>query len=282
MDHRTLHKGGTLRMTIRCYVDEVLSTPTSITVTSYLNGSATGDTITPSVDALGTGLSTITYTPSGTAAGDTLTLKISQTVSGTTRVTTVDVLIVAEPDSGVGPYAVTVRTVDPAGNPVAAARVRLSRAGQERTADTDADGESLLSCAAATWTVTISADGYVFTPVALSVSADTEIEYELSDLALEVSEAGKVTGWTYVYDADGVLDPGQEVSLKTVRSTVSSGVYAGAIRTVAANDSGLVQFTNLFPGNTYAVKYGEGEWCNVEIPSTATVSHPIGRAIGPE
>lgn len=81
-------------MTIPCYVSEVLSTPTSITVTSYLNGSATGDTITPSVDALGTGLSTITYTPSGTVAGDTLTLKISQTVSGTTRVTTVDVLVV--------------------------------------------------------------------------------------------------------------------------------------------------------------------------------------------
>jgi len=94
MDHRTLHKSGTLRLTIPTYVDEVLTSPSSITVTSYLNGSATGDSITPSIDALGTGLSTITYTPAGTAAGDTLTLKISATISGTTRVTVVDVMIV--------------------------------------------------------------------------------------------------------------------------------------------------------------------------------------------
>jgi hypothetical protein len=184
--------------------------------------------------------------------------------------------------SGNGPYTVTIRAVDDAGEPIQGARVVLSRSGQTRSGDTDADGESLLGCVAATWTVMIEASGFVFAPTTLAVSANTEQEYELSAIALEVSEPGKVTGYAYVYDSAGALNPGQEVSIKTVRSTVSSGVYAGVVRTVAANASGLAQFPNLFPGNTYAVKYGDGDWFNVDIPSTATVSHPIGRAIGPE
>ena len=87
LDSRMLMVGGTIRLTVPTYVDDVATTPSSITVTAYKNGIATGDSITPTLDHYGTGLSLVSYTPSGLAAGDTVTLKISATVSGTTRVT---------------------------------------------------------------------------------------------------------------------------------------------------------------------------------------------------
>ena len=184
--------------------------------------------------------------------------------------------------AGTGPYSVTVRAVDAAGDPVQGATIRLSRTGQARSDTSNAAGEVELGCVAATWTVAIEASGFLFTPTPLVVSGDMEQEYELTAISLETSEPGKVTGWAYVYDAHGALDPGQEISIKTVRSTVTSGMFAGGVRTTTANASGIAQFANLFPGNTYAVKFGTGEWINLEIPSTATSTYQIGRAIGPE
>lgn len=95
LDSRTLLVGGTIRLTAPTYVDDVATTPSGITVTAYKNGIATGDSITPTLDHYGTGLSLVSYTPSGLAAGDTVTLKISATVSGTTRVTVAEFAVVS-------------------------------------------------------------------------------------------------------------------------------------------------------------------------------------------
>ena len=95
LDSRILLVGGTIRITVPTYVDDVATTPSSITVTAYKNGIATGDSITPTLDHYGTGLSLVSYTPSGLAAGDTVTLKISATVSGTTRVTVAEFAVMS-------------------------------------------------------------------------------------------------------------------------------------------------------------------------------------------
>lgn len=95
LDSRTLLVGGTIRLTVPTYVDDVATTPSSITVTAYKNGIATGDSITPTLDHYDTGLSLVSYTPSGLAAGDTVTLKIAATVSGTTRVTVAEFSVVS-------------------------------------------------------------------------------------------------------------------------------------------------------------------------------------------
>jgi len=94
LDSRILLVGGTIRLTVPTYASEVLTTPSNITVTAYKNGSATGDSITPSLDYYGTGLSLVSYSPT-VVQGDTITLKISATVSGTTRVTVAEFPVVS-------------------------------------------------------------------------------------------------------------------------------------------------------------------------------------------
>lgn len=114
LDSRILFVGGTIRLTVPTYASEVLTTPSDITVTAYKNGSATGDSISPSYDHYGTGLSLVSYSPT-VVQGDTITLKISATVSGTTRVTVAEFVVVT-PQTG-DAYA---RLGAPAGESIAA------------------------------------------------------------------------------------------------------------------------------------------------------------------
>ena len=185
------------------------------------------------------------------------------------------------PPTGARSVAITVRDTDNVA--IQGATVRLERAGYAYTLTTNASGLVTFSADDATYTVTITAGGFSFTPVSLVVAANVTQTYQMTVLSITPSNPSYTTGFWTVLDLNGVAQANAQVTIQAANPPKDSTglVLEDAPRTGTANGSGVVQFTNLVKGATYVVyRTGSTRKFNVTVPANAGDTAALGSIVG--
>jgi hypothetical protein len=181
---------------------------------------------------------------------------------------------------GSGSYNVTL-TVNDGTNPIQNATVTLAINSSRYTATTNSSGVAVLTPTegSGTYTVSLTAIGYQFTPVSLVVSGNTSHTYSMTALNINSGPAGTVTVYGYTTDATGsTVVAGVRVYLKmeTPPSTAGSIVSPNPI-TATSDSNGLFQITGCLPSTQYYIlsdrssswqSFTTGTGSSFEVPST--------------
>jgi hypothetical protein len=161
--------------------------------------------------------------------------------------------------SGTGPHTVTLTVTDDADDPIEGAKVGLSRVGDARSGTTDVDGQVQFSVDAATWTVAITAVGFVFTPETLVVDGDETETYVMTTVSITPPGSPLLTtGFLVCYGTDGNVKPDVKVRFR-LKAGPGDPAYAldGAEFHILSDDAGLVEVP-LFQDSTYVGRAGTG------------------------
>lgn len=189
--------------------------------------------------------------------------------------------LVVTPPTGARSVAITVR--DTSNVAIQGATVRLERAGYSYTLTTNASGLVTFSVDDATYTVTITAGGFSFTPVSLVVGGNVTQTYQMTASTVSPSAPPYTTGFWTVLDLNGVAQANAQVTIQAANPPKDSTglVLEDAPRTATANGSGVVQFTNLVKGATYVVyRTGSTRKFNVTVPANAGNTAALGSIVG--
>jgi len=187
---------------------------------------------------------------------------------------------IAAGNTGTGAFAVAI-TVNDGSAAIQGATVRMTKGAETYAGTTSAAGLVTFSLDAGTWTVSITASSYTFTPTAKLVSANTTQTYSMTAVTIPASNAGFVTGYLYCYDKSGVIKSAATIELQLV-SVAGSGVSIDTtVRTGTSDVNGLVTFTNLSVGATYRLRRETtGKWRDIAIPADATSPVALPNSIG--
>lgn len=186
---------------------------------------------------------------------------------------------------GSGARSVTITVRDSSSNPIQNASVRVYRTGESFILSTNASGVAAFSLDDATWTVAITATGFSFTPASLVISANTSQTYTMTTAGGGVtpSEPPFCTGYFVVYDQNGTVQAGAQVSIQASSPPVGSTgiVMEDAVRTATADNNGVVQFSNLIKGSVYVVwRTGSSRKFNITVPANAGNTQPLASIVG--
>lgn len=250
---------------------KVPSLPTGLTISVNVRNLSTLDLLETVSLTEGTSdqISVYTGTITGAHAGQLLFDVIVSGVVVESRIRTIqDVaatfVILTELErlksDGGGANLVTI-TVTDGTDPLENATVRVSSGVISEADDTDPDGEVQFSLGNATWTVTIERAGYESEVASLVVAGTTTQEYELTALVVTPPSSPSVsTGTMLVLDENNDPEEGISISLQLTEGPGTAGYSLDTkIRTAVSNGSGIVQFTKLRRGATYAVWRGPAD-----------------------
>jgi hypothetical protein len=185
--------------------------------------------------------------------------------------------------SGARTVAITVR--DSSANPIQNATVRISRTGEAYVLQTNASGLATFSIDDATWTVAITATNFSFSPVSLVVSGNVTQTYTMTAAGNGVTPSNPpfCTGYFTVYNQNGIIQAGAQVSLQASAPPVGSTgiVMEDAVRTATADNNGVVQFSNMIKGATYIVyRTGSSRKFSVLVPVNAGNTQALTSIVG--
>jgi hypothetical protein len=201
-----------------------------------------------------------------------------------TYVVDVDLPPVVIPGSGGGARAVTI-TVNDGTNPIQNATVRMSRSGETLTNTTNVSGVTTFSADDATWTVSITATGFSFTPATLVVTSTESRTYSMTSTGggLTPSSPTLTTGYWTMFSESGVVIGGIVVDVKVWAVPEGSAGLAllGTTRSVTSAVDGLVEMDNMFPGAQYEVRVrSSGRFAILKVPADAGASVALGSIVG--
>ena len=173
--------------------------------------------------------------------------------------------------SGTGARAVTITVVDSSSNPIQNAIVRLSRVGETYSAQTNPTGIASFSINDATWTVSITANGFTFTPVAFVVASNTSQSYSMT--ASGVIPPAPFVGlcnvlFSVIHLGNPVGNASVVAILEDENPTVDNYLISRQVTSGITNADGncvltMVQFSQFTRGGVYRIK----------------VADPLGRTI---
>ena len=182
---------------------------------------------------------------------------------------TAPVILTTTSDTGAGARTVDV-TVDylvgTTSTAIEGARVRMTKGTESYVIVTDVSGEGTFYLDDGTWTVTITKQGFSFTSTTLVVNGTEDETYTMTADSYSLSDPGFITGYLYCYDDEGVVEEDVYVYMVIYdEDDEEARGYDTAIRSEKTDATGLVQFTNLFPGATYMLRRGETKiWTQLE------------------
>lgn len=179
--------------------------------------------------------------------------------------------------SGSGAFAIAI-TVDDGTDPIESATVRFTKGAETWTDTTDASGDAGLSLDAGTYTVSITAPGYGYTPTAEVIVGADSLTYSMTALTPS-SGPSQVTGYCYCYDAEGNPEESVTISCRPYQASASQGAAVEATARTADSDvNGLVEFPGLFPGMEYLLQRQASETgqaiARIASGATGTVQLP--------
>ena len=187
---------------------------------------------------------------------------------------------IAAGNTGTGAFVVTL-TVNDGSSIIQGATVRMTKGAESRNGTTNASGVVVFSLDAGTWTVSMTAAVYTFTPTTLVVSANTTHTYSMTAIVILASDLGFVTGYIYCYAEDGQPKSGVLVQMKFSGLPGTGHSHDQAVRTVTSDATGLATFPNLVPGATYHARRGtETDWVDIEIAADAESPVALGNLFG--
>ncbi len=181
---------------------------------------------------------------------------------------------------GTGARTVTV-TVDDGTNPLENAIVRMTRGADTLALTTNASGVAVFNLDDATWTVSISKPGYSFAGASLIVDGTETVTYSMTQVVITPSSVDKVTGYWTVLDETGTAAASVAITIKARQSTKASTglVHDAAERTATSDANGLVQFTNMIPGWSYALVANDQYIADFTVPADAVTSVQLGSIV---
>jgi hypothetical protein len=184
-----------------------------------------------------------------------------------------------EVSTGTGARVVQI-TVNDGANLLEGARVRVTKGAESYVCSTDSLGRvnsgSGFSLDDGTWAISISLAGYTFTPTTLVVDGTESQTYSMTAETIPASSDSLITGYSYCYDHEGVVEADVEIEMRLDELTGTGVILDTATRTETSSVTGLVAFTNIFPGGIYRMRRGKGRgWKRVVIPSTATSPYAL-------
>jgi hypothetical protein len=194
----------------------------------------------------------------------------------------VGTLIVEDEALGTGARTVTI-TVTDGSAPISGATVRLTKSGQTYSGNTNGSGVIVFSVDDGTWTLTITATGFTYTPSTFVVDGTETISpVMISAGTITPSSAPLTTGYWVVYKETGVVDVGAVIELQAVSAPTGTGfVLEDRVRLGTSDSNGLVQFVNMFKGARYAVRRSDSlRKTNVTVPLDAGTSVALGNILG--
>jgi hypothetical protein len=182
--------------------------------------------------------------------------------------------------TGTGARTVTI-TVDDGTNPLQNARVRVVNGAEDYVTSTNASGVAVFNLDDATWTVSISKPGYSFAGASLVVDGTENVTYSMTQVVITPSSVDKVTGYWTVLDETGTAAASVAITIKARQSTrASTGlVHDAAERTATSDANGLVQFTNMIPGWSYALVANDQYIADFTVPADAVTSVELGSIV---
>jgi hypothetical protein len=161
--------------------------------------------------------------------------------------------------------------------------VRVTKSGQTYSGATNASGVIVFSLDDGTWTLTITATGFTYTPSTFVVDGTETISpVMISAGTITPSSAPLTTGYWVVYKETGVVDVGAVIELQAVSAPTGTGfVLEDRVRLGTSDANGLVQFVNMFKGARYAVRRSDSlRKTNVTVPLDAGTSVALGNILG--
>ena len=188
-----------------------------------------------------------------------------------------------------GSFGKKIGLLDPAGNgehsvditvefesvAVPGARIRMALGAETYFATTDASGVASLWLTGGDWTVGIFKTAHDFTPVTLSISANTVQSYTIVGITLpSAPTADQTVGFFHVLDGHG--DPVADVIVKFLLQSPPDGTgnsFQPNTVTGTSDVNGLVSI-NLVKGARYSFSGNQ-----VDIPADAAGSHALPNVV---
>ncbi|MEM6364424.1 MAG: cadherin-like domain-containing protein [Planctomycetota bacterium] len=161
-----------------------------------------------------------------------------------------------------GPNNVTI-TVDDGTNAVENATVRVSQGGQTESKQTNSSGQVTFTIDSATWTVSISANGFTGQTNALIVGGDASQTYSLELISVTGSEAPLSTVVVTCRDEQGQPQAGVEVFMAMINppDSDSGNAFDGGPQSAVSAQDGVATLTgvrsakyNVWRGDTRHIK----------------------------
>jgi hypothetical protein len=160
--------------------------------------------------------------------------------------TTEDVTVLGDPPSVIttvrqtidnGAYTVTI-TVTDGTSPVENATVRVSRSGQQGTAQTNASGEVVFALDAATWDVTITLAGFQPFATTLAVAGNISQAYALTGNLFALPAEAPLCRLDAVVRINGVPVQGAKIQAKLKnRNSATNDVVQSTVEDTATTDA---------------------------------------------
>jgi hypothetical protein len=167
--------------------------------------------------------------------------------------------------SGTGARAVTLTVEDPDGEPLPGATVRISRAGESFTALTDLSGTVAFSLDDATWTVSITAFGFAFTPTTLPVATNLTQTYAMTQVSITppLAFAGLCNVlFSVIHLGNPVQNASVVATLEDENPTVDNYLISRQVSSGLTDANGncvltMVQFSQFTRGGVYRIKVAD-------------------------
>ena len=183
---------------------------------------------------------------------------------------------------GSGSYNVTL-TITDGTNPLPNATVTLAINASRYTAVTNSSGVAVLTPTEGngTYTVSLTAIGYQFTPASLTVSGNTSHSYAMAQITITPATAPAATGWLVVTQSDGVTpEVGQIVNFRMIAVPPDSTGLAPdpTIFPVTSIAGGMVQASFLGLA-TYQMKTGRQQNWSTFVAGASGTTFAIQSAL---
>lgn len=170
--------------------------------------------------------------------------------------------------------SITVTDVD-SGLPIESARVRIYRTGADGTQSTDPDGEVSMARDAATWAVTVSADGYESLATTLVVTGDAPVSYELNALVVAAPDDPAKSAIEVLClneDSEAEADIDVDFRIVVIPSGDTNKTFFGGKVTKTSNASGVARYEGP-RGATIEYKRGRADvWTRVVLDNDSLTS----------
>lgn len=206
-------------------------------------------------------------------------------ISGLTTVGSIGKFIVDSLSSQAGTGARVVEvTVTDGTDPIEGALVRFSKGGETFVQSTNVDGEKAFSLDDGTWTVSITANGFSFTPTTLLVDGNEIVTYVMTPVVTPTPSPGEgqVTGVGNVYDEYGELDSSKTVYAQMILAARATGFFDGKVAEYTPI-AGIVTIPKLFKTATYQFWIGNSsKRLKFYVPETGEDSIDLPPILGDE
>jgi hypothetical protein len=169
--------------------------------------------------------------------------------------------------TGSGAYTVTI-TVNDGTTALQNAVVRFSQGAESYSTTTNVSGQATFGLDAATWTVTITKPGYLFTPTTHAVSSSSGTWTFTSSMTLvsivPAASPDQTVGYLTTYDSQGNVDGGVTITFKMIQGPGDDAQAFDGDEFTEVSDAvtGLLQ-VDMVKGATYQGRRDDGAWVDI-------------------